>query len=841
MPVRCWALLAVAVSTAACGELRDVSGGVCGNGFVEPEAGEDCDGAGRGSTQCRAPGEVGECRLDCSDDPAACPAPMGCGSDAICRSPSGLLAPQASLVTGEPLRQLGVGDLDGDGRSELVGTGPRGVEIHYFDSNISVDASFANAEVASSDLPAVVGELSGDSLDDVVLASGLGFVVRLGASDRADEVTAHEAATLPPIVENPGVLLVDVLPELPGVEALVVGTLSGVSGVAYFDVSSGVQGQVQLLTLLPASFEEVITPVLVGQLDEAAASPCEEIVIAYEDASELSTFSPCRLGAAGIELNLQGATRTLTLPPGRVATESTALLDLNADGHLDVAACARFGQVHEIVVGYGVGDGSFHSQAPPPAQLGDDQLAVAAEVGPLPALAIGDLNGDGAVDWVSPTGVQVGSGSVFVNPGADFTQAAIARFNATGGADVAAIRGNEITFITAAGDGSFTGHTLMAKGPVGRIAVGDFDGDLIDDLTLTAAVAEGVDALSIGFGPPAGAPAELTGVGQLDPVTQIVVGRTANDGVVDGASDMAVLSRAPEAGFGIALIAGTSTRALRAPFGYSLFDADTATVTVHLPERAVIAELDGDGHHDVVALTTALGKSDELRLFLAIARDQARLHADETLGTEPLAPDVDWRRTELLPADLDGDGIDEIVLLGPTLDGTRGRIGVARSVENESGRRELSLEPLAELDVALCFDPADVEPCGAVAADFDGDQAVDVVALGRRAGEPVLVAFWNESGHLADPVVLAAPPAGPPRSMALSVAGKLPRIVVLAGSSVQTLRFSSREPVLEPLDGVASPEATRIASADFDGDGVPDVALASASGVVVQRTIPVHD
>src|SRR5690606_29946861 len=95
-----------------------------------------------------------------------------------------------------------------------------------------------------------------------------------------------------------------------------------------------------------------------------------------EGGSEVVVFSPCRPGPNGPELNLNGSATLVQLPGGRVATRALALADLDGDAKLDLVVGARSGNSYAITVGYGVGDGSFHSADPPPDAAGDNTLSV---------------------------------------------------------------------------------------------------------------------------------------------------------------------------------------------------------------------------------------------------------------------------------------------------------------------------------------------------------------------------------------------------------------------------------------------------------------------------------
>jgi hypothetical protein len=132
------ACAAAAMLAAGCHDLPDL--GVCGNGIVEEANGEACDDGGPSAT-CTA-----SCTLQCmamdkapssyvlvdSINNLYCPdASYRCGTDLICRAPSGTFQavspPQAFDVNNAPV----VGDVDNDGLVDLVGSSPTKIYTRF--------------------------------------------------------------------------------------------------------------------------------------------------------------------------------------------------------------------------------------------------------------------------------------------------------------------------------------------------------------------------------------------------------------------------------------------------------------------------------------------------------------------------------------------------------------------------------------------------------------------------------------------------------------------------------------------------------------------------------------
>jgi hypothetical protein len=298
---------------------------------------------------------------------------------------------------------------------------------------------------------------------------------------------------------------------------------------------------------------------------------------------------------------------------------------------------------------------------------------------------------------------------------------------------------------------------------------------------------------------------------------------------------MLLVSKAEGVGLTAALVAGTSTRRLRAPFVLSRIDA-SGTLTAHAPMAATVGSFTDDDHDDIAVITKFFAEHEDFRLFLVPATDEARLSSTLALESQTLSADVDWTRATIAGLDLENDGTDEVVLLGPTRDGSAGRMQVARATFAGSSRFVFELDALVPIEPAVCHDPAELEPCGVVVADLDGDGQNDLAGLGRVGGGAGALAVWyGGAGVLSAAALLPSTKELPLTSLATVRIGKRAQLVALAGSSVVWIDVVERALSIRPEPALDDVFGARIGAGDLDADGVDDLVVGSASGVAAFR------
>jgi len=652
--------LALAVLLLDCAALDKLPETTCGNGVVD--AAEDCDtfpsSTDPTKPRCGAPTEGDfACHLHCgvADSGAnVCPAGWGCDTSGMCREPSGQFSSALGFVSGGAVR-LTVGDFDGDGRKDLVASGPRNphsassVRVHYFDDlgALAQVASLPTAVVS----PAVFDH-DHNGRDAIAFgvpaasspktaASSLGVVS--GLADRTFLPVVFPAATLPDTNAVP-VFVFDHAADvkLPnGSESAIILFAQDKNGEAIVSLDAELGGTAKLTRALPATPDSIRGRPLTARLfDLDATSACGEIIVAMQVApiGKLLVLSPCTpapKATAGTRWSLAPeALKPFDLPALADTSRGVLVADVDGDGHLDVLVDTNDTDGPQVLYGNGL-------TLEAPRKWAPAGLTSALKM----PLAAGDLNLDGKVDYVFPTYValQQSAAAAGADGGADggadagpalnrdgtlseiaelqqttaWADAVIGRFNGDPFADFAAIHsGAPDIDLFAGGSAGFTPSTVTTDGVVQAIARGDFDGDHVDDLGFTQNASGGTSTLSIAYGHP---------TGSLEPPSRI--------GSVDRARGLAVLPHGS------------------APADLGLY-AVTATSAAH-----PIAS---------TSLTLLLGSGDREPLALLFYIDQlscSRMTQPCMMPRQPLSPLVSrqWSPLSVLAGPIAVDGVSAVV------------------------------------------------------------------------------------------------------------------------------------------------------------------------------------
>ncbi|MCB9588627.1 MAG: VCBS repeat-containing protein [Polyangiaceae bacterium] len=893
------------VVLASCANLNTIESGECGNGVIEPEAGEECDSFPEGN--CAPKGSENQCRYLCttaSSQPGSetvnCPAGFGCGTDGVCRRASGDYTPGSVLRQGYTLR-VESGDFDGDGQSEIVSVTPTELGIHFLDERGNQQAQ---TDVNGAAIVPAIGQLTGDNLSDlVVLRSELGggLNVLRGRRDGTLQPTAYSPFDVGN-VEAEVVILeamqtkVNIGPDILDIQGDEILMLTE-------DLMFTASDTVDLLLTLPGPVSGLAGHPAVGNLDERKVqSPCEELALAYEGANSVWVYTPCYRDGAALKWNSYSAgegsppARTLPavkLPAGRVISSGVKLADFNADTHLDMLIGAEptgnspcIGGDSELFIAFGVGDGTFHSDSDVASLTGSgdgNAVSIGSSVVCSMPLALGDLNSDGVVDLVlensvlvSDTGTMTGplGGAAYslttANFEAPWTSAVVADLNANGIPDVATISAgsNTIDFYNGVGDGRLNRFQIQARGEPSELTVGDFDGDLVNDLAFkergphgnVGAGVETGDSLSIAFGNGFGGPGEPISMGRLARIDRVVSGNV-EELFSDGIADLLVLSTSETSdGRSIALLNGSSDRQLVSPF-YLNGDSDT------VPVRAVIGEFTGDDHNDIAVLastTDAFDGNYTNHVWLLPSTGEAAIDSTKVFTSQPVSTLESGENALTAAVDLDGDGVDELVAFVCNGTSTGGVLIVAHVVDNgfvlddpQFTDESYYFDPLGNVTGGPVPGPEPANPDGSTSTgyvvyngqilvqDVDGDGKKDILALGLAAAgddgipEPKIVFFKNEGNGTIDAskrIVFANPGDVDPGSFALTQADTdaSPEVVLLGaeGGWVADFDFGKHE-LVNARNLPAIRGGNSVVSSDYNGDGVPDLAVAGDGGVQV--------
>jgi hypothetical protein len=852
-----------AAALGACADLPAISANSCGNGVIEP--GEDCDGFPVYSVKCREKGQIGACHLDCSGDEdganGACPQGWGCDLNAICRAPSGNFTSPETHNIGATADLL-AGDFDGDGRADIVSKSPPDrlvrsrLSFHFLDAQGRVEETREFAKPVSPWL----GDLSGDGRADLVFSdTNVGLL--LGRDDRRIVLETFSSYRIP-----------DTRLRLTGVyDGDVSGALSLVAfgtfaGKPAFSVPDLLHFSLRTVGELDSPIDGRTVPVP-GNLIEGVGSPCDEIVLAVPETSAFWLLDLCEPTQSDGQVVWREAALQYVIPlqPAAQLDGRALIADLNADHHLDVLLGTRDAQgVEHAYVAYG--DGQSLRDAEPFTQAYSDNGAAVSDQR-LP-LAVGDFSGDGWADFVyanhlvdstptpmaGPPRYQVVSGNI----GEPWTAAAVADINDNGKNDVivASEYAVGVDVFNGTGGPFLYPTSLPSEQPIAFLNVGDFDGDLINDIVFAEQPVASDDraSLSIAFGEAGHLPAEPRLVGRVQNLEQLSGYRQAARGHILLAS----VHGEPVNYSGIITLEGTQDRLPFAPYMLVTFSEDGNFM--NFPALHVLGgSFRGPDHRDVIALDTdafTVAKdqpiSNRFWLFNDIAEGE---QPPAPLGGAALDPTLvpEWieegRRGSMsadqlliasCAADLDGDQRDEAVWAMPTATGACGISSIAVSSDDPPkaiARGTLVLEQHCERPALLSFD-----------ANQDG--APDLLLSSARsdaAGELArsLWVLWNDchGGFAADQMDRLSDAEDAPLDFTTLPAVTVPGIGAIAPSVVYITEhglarksWSERAQRFERVPQVPSlalAAGRALTSADFNGDGAVDLALADGNKLMV--------
>ncbi|WP_437936061.1 hypothetical protein [Sorangium sp. So ce341] len=910
------ALLGATAGSAGCEELGEITPGICGNGVIEPSRNEDCDcfeaseaclvetKNAQGATSiavCNPPRSENECRFGCDDAGQGCPSGWGCGIDRVCRASTGKFKPLgAALPLGA--QRLLTGDLDGDGRGDLVGVGSTSLEALYFDANSTVGTQVSIP--SAGDTPALA-RLTDDVTTDIALSVGPGVAILSGQPGRTFAPVPVLASVFRLellLGAKPGTMTwrgARLLPVGSTPEdgqtwvALVAGTVTG--GAAPEDVIAVVRGEksggVSLLAQQRGR-RDVAGPLVSADLDGDAL---HEVVVALADDSAVRVYSPDSVAHTAVEL-----------PAGARIAGAPFLRDVTGDGVLDLlvgATCAQRdpglpadAACYELDVAEGAGGGAFGDMQPygdlsyPAGEEGSERSP-----GLGAPIAVGDLNGDGVLDVVDPGAVRLGKARTSPPYQVEFDRLAPANGRRWTSAVIADLTGNgvpdvitgsadatDLTFFNGVPGAAPSGFKLNelkipTLGNVSSFVVGDFDGDLLPDLSFAESAGSsqssaGHPTLAVCFGRYMKAPEAPVRLGAFEGLLDVAAVRLPEPD--DAVDDLSVLfSHRGDIAF--SLIEGSSSRSLLPPLPL-VREGDVRQASELRAVKSIAGRFSG-AQAEIASLTivpprpgSSAGLAD--LWFLPAVEAGAIAMVDEheqriSLPAELVPSREPAWALDGVAVDLEGDGTDEIVLSlpvevveegaapgsgAPALEGTV--VLVRRGASGALGVPEAAIAPA----------PGTLYG-GLRAGDVNGDERADVVGIAyrlepgtRRIAASRLAVFWNTGDGALDAPVELEPADAALEDLASEVTsadfarideGAGRALVVLTRGAAYALDACGDDAAAcqdlgghllrsRKLDGI--PGGSAIATCDVLGDGVDDLGVLSDGALRVHEGVPIR-
>jgi hypothetical protein len=731
-----------AVVLAGCEQLEHVPAKVCGNLVVE--AGEECDGFPKEG--CHKPETENQCRIDCRKKP--CAPGAACAADHVCRMPTGQFDWKRTGEAGVAFT-LNMADVTGDHRTDILMGAWESLTTATFDKDRNLTLS---GEQQLSYWLLRTGELNGDGREDVIAVGGpdeFTNSLRVLRAGQGGRLTALSSPTPAPAGKARRLFTADsdgtgdVSPLL-----LVDATLYRVADRAFADPRE------YLLAHLTETAAKLAGQPAAADFD--AGTRCDEVAVAEQGATLVRVYTLCAAAPK------KALVSTITLP-GAEAVSGAGLFagEFNGDTQPDLLIVT---DQDSLLVSYGLGDGTFHSQPDVGAvTLGDQSAAPLSENlwGDL-LQAVADLDQDGISDLIAYGQILLSSKewrcdyedlSCWRDTLLGWAGVATGDFTRDGIPDIfaAPYARRSLSFFMGVGGGKFNEFSIPTSGltapdleeSTALLTVGDYDGDLVSDLAFAESAALGAqETLTVLFGRAHGIPSEQLRVETFDDIQALSGCQLFRH--LDQLSDLTMLGSCANTQC-IGRFSGQTNRQLFSPLGVPV-RADTSN-QLDLVDAAMgrLRKKTGDAakRDDITMLAVARGQDEEIAdrwvLFYVPSTDAGldSGHMDERPNE---LRDMPEGATPLLTMlDLDDDGIDEALVHPQLMENGRLTYWLARRTAASFNVTPIGVEALGAPKVLL-QSPYNSDR---MPRDIDGDGREDL-AVG------LLEYVLSEEDHDAD-------------------------------------------------------------------------------------------
>ncbi len=689
----------------------------------------------------------------------------------------GTFTPGATITVGNGPDAIVAGKFGGDTHLDLAVANGTDNTVSILtgsgDGNFTVGAS--PLSVGSDPTSIAVGDLNGDHLADLTVANaGTQDVSLLFGNANG---TFQTATTLNLLNEPPAVLA---------------GTFRSTVALADFN------GDGILDVALANSLDPRIR-VALGRGDGTFTLAQPVTVSGQPQDLAVADFAGTgRLGFAAADGPTSGVTVRLGLGDGSfqaarqfdVGFQPLGLTvgDFNNDGADDLATADNDG----ASVLMGNGDGTYQSQN------------VLAEPGPLQSVVSADVNGDGRDDLISTVydpdnpsagsfvSVQLGNGDGTFQPGVEYTvgqdpiAVAVGDFNGDGHLDIVTANyfDGTISVLLGNGDGTFQTQQVISVGSLPHaVAVGDLNGDGKLDIVIADSGSNDVEVLMGNGNGTFASPIVV-------PVGSTPFGVVLGDFNGDHKLDIATVN------------AGSNDVSVILNLGGGHFGSATSFAAGSGPQAIVAGDFNGDGHLD---LATCNQTSNDVTILTGLGNGTFSAPASFAVaGTSP---------TALVAADLNGDGrTDLAVAVGNAGDGT---VSVLLGLGDGT------------------FVTPDQFAAGAVVsqptlADVNGDGTSDSLTLTASGNILLRTGRGDEPGAFNSPSIIN--PTRPARSFTVvqSTGRQLIAAVDLKDNFISLYQVTATGVGALVGQLATALQPLRIAAGDVNGDGRPDLVVASA-------------